>query len=281
MASRAFARASSRDSPWVHTPGRSGTETTNPPSSVRSKTTSNCRDCSTVLLCAAGGAIRKAPGRATHSRKIARVVGVATFADQLFFVTAYLEGSSNGDSWSGTGFCFAVESDQGTVHLLVSNKHVLSNVSSLRIRMVAPGGDQPKLGAATQIDVEGAASMVVGHPDPAVDVAVMPLSPVLEHMAKNGAAPFFRSVSPEICLTKERERDLDSIEEVQFVGYPNALFDVKHFTPIARRGTTATPIQLDYRGEPAFLVDATVFPGSSGSPVFLSDTGTYRSREER
>jgi len=118
-------------------------------------------------------------------------VGVATFADQLFFVTAYLEGSSNGDSWSGTGFCFAVESDQGTVHLLVSNKHVLSNVSSLRIRMVAPGGDQPKLGAATQIDVEGAASMVVGHPDPAVDVAVMPLSPVLEHMAKNGAAPFF------------------------------------------------------------------------------------------
>lgn len=215
----------------------------------------------------------------------ARVVGqlirmdVSTFADQLFFVTAYLEGSGAGDTWSGTGFCFALESDQGTVHVLVSNKHVLARAESLRVRMVASAGDRPRLGSATQMDVAGAASLVVGHPDPAVDVAVMPLSPVLEEMAKNGAPPFFRSVSPEICLTPEGARGLDSIEDVLFVGYPNAIFDTKNFTPIARRGTTATPIQLDYRGEPAFLVDASIFPGSSGSPVFLSDTGTYRSRD--
>lgn len=204
---------------------------------------------------------------------------VSTFADQLFFVTAYLEGSSNGNTWSGTGFCFALETDKGTVHVLVSNKHVLANADSLRIRMVASTGEGPKLVAATQIDLDGAESLVVEHPDPAVDVAVMPLSHVLEQMTKNGAPAFFRSISPEICLTTDGARNLDSIEEILFVGYPNALFDIKNFTPIARRGTTATPIQLDYRGEPAFLVDATVFPGSSGSPVFLSDTGTYRARD--
>jgi hypothetical protein len=49
------------------------------------------------------------------------------------------------------------------------------------------------------------------------------------------------------------------------------MFDRKHYTPVIRRGTTATPIQLDYDGRPAFLIDVSVFPGSSGSPVFSYD----------
>jgi hypothetical protein len=48
--------------------------------------------------------------------------------------------------------------------------------------------------------------------------------------------------------------------------------------PIARRGTTATPLQIDYAGAPTFLVDASVFPGSSGSPVFICNSGGYPSR---
>jgi hypothetical protein len=206
-------------------------------------------------------------------------VDVTTFADQLFFVTAYLEGSDGAVSWSGTGFVYAVETNSGTVLVLVSNKHVLSGAKRLGVRMVASAGSGPELGRAAQLEVDAANSLVVEHPDPAVDVAVMPLAPVLERMAANGSPPFFRSVSPELCMTAERARELDAIEEVLFVGYPSALFDTKHFTPIVRRGGTATPVQLDYRGEPAFLVDAAVFPGSSGSPVFLSDTGTYRSRD--
>jgi hypothetical protein len=60
-----------------------------------------------------------------------------------------------------------------------------------------------------------------------------------------------------------------------FIGYPNALYDKTNFTPIARRGYTATPVALDYCGTPSFLVDASVFPGSSGSPVFIYQEG-YR-----
>ncbi|MFF1604205.1 hypothetical protein ACFVYV_43470 [Streptomyces mirabilis] len=43
-----------------------------------------------------------------------------------------------------------------------------------------------------------------------------------------------------------------------------------------RRGITATPLALDMEGAPAFLVDGSVFGGSSGSPVFLFNEGMYR-----
>ena len=47
---------------------------------------------------------------------------------------------------------------------------------------------------------------------------------------------------------------------------------------MARKGITATPPNLDYNGKPIFLIDASVFPGSSGSPVFLYNVGGWRSR---
>jgi hypothetical protein len=80
-------------------------------------------------------------------------------------------------------------------------------------------------------------------------------------------------------LTREGAAELDSMEEIIFIGYPNALYDKVNLTPIMRVGATATPIVLDYNGLPAFLIDASVFPGSSGSPVFLRDRGIYRKRD--
>ena len=46
--------------------------------------------------------------------------------------------------------------------------------------------------------------------------------------------------------------------------------------PILRRGTTATPIALNFEGRPEFLIDAAVYPGSSGSPVFVYLPETLR-----
>jgi hypothetical protein len=48
--------------------------------------------------------------------------------------------------------------------------------------------------------------------------------------------------------------------------------------PIIRRGITASPLQINYSGRPTFLIDASVFGGSSGSPVFLYNNGTYTNR---
>lgn len=79
-------------------------------------------------------------------------------------------------------------------------------------------------------------------------------------------------------LTSLQANDLDALECVTFVGYQNGLYDTHSFLPIARRGQTATPIQLNYRGAPALLIDASVFGGSSGRPVVLLDRGMYQTR---
>jgi hypothetical protein len=56
--------------------------------------------------------------------------------------------------------------------------------------------------------------------------------------------------------------------DVYIVGYPSGQLDHVHNLPIVRRGCLATLPEVDFEGRPEFLVDAGVFPGSSGSPVF-------------
>jgi hypothetical protein len=71
---------------------------------------------------------------------------------------------------------------------------------------------------------------------------------------------------------------MDVVEEVLFIDYPDGKFDQHNLTPIIRRGTTVTPLQLDYGGDPTFLIDASVFPDSSGSPVFIADMAKYKDK---
>jgi hypothetical protein len=72
---------------------------------------------------------------------------------------------------------------------------------------------------------------------------------------------------------------LDALEEVVFIGYPNGIWDEINFLPITRRGTTATPMAVNFGGKKQFVIDASVFPGSSGSPVFLFNKGMYSDRQ--
>ncbi len=71
------------------------------------------------------------------------------------------------------------------------------------------------------------------------------------------------------------------MEEILYIGYPSGLFDSYNNTTIIRKGTTATHLKLDYEGEPKYLIEASVFGGSSGSPVFLFDKGLRWDKVDR
>lgn len=208
---------------------------------------------------------------------------VKTVAEQLLFVTVNLTGHVGTNVTTGTGFIYGAETDQGTAHFLVTNKHVLDGAADrLQIQMVAATalGD-PDFGRPARADLTGVPAGRSDHPDPDVDVTVLPFGEVFDGMRASGSPPFFRAVSAEHLLSAQQVDDLvDAVEEVIFVGYPDNIFDTHNFTPIVRTGITASPIALDFAGKPQFLVDASVFPGSSGSPVFLMDrSGSFRTKD--
>lgn len=208
---------------------------------------------------------------------------VDSIADQLFYTAVFVESFSSRGRATASGFLISypvlaspVPETQRIV--LVTNKHVFEGANEVAFSLVRLGADGPIKGR-TRVTVSNFdESSWVGHPDSGVDVAAMFFGAILTKMQSLGAPGFFRSFSPAQLATKEFAGELDSLETVTFVGFPSGLYDKKSFLPIARQGQTATPIFNDYNGLPAFLIDASVYPGSSGSPVVLLDRGSYHSR---
>lgn len=204
---------------------------------------------------------------------------VETQSEHLFFTTVYITGRKLDQEWTGTGFIMRYETGIGYVDIMVTNKHVLEGADELGLRFVRAGQNGEVLLQSADVTLKNfGVGAWLGHHDEHVDVAVMFLGPALEQLAAQDETPFYSTFAPALLLTGPEAEDLDALENVTFVGYPNGLYDTESFLPIARRGQTATPIQLNYKGWPAFLIDASVFGGSSGSPVVLFDRGIYADR---
>lgn len=190
---------------------------------------------------------------------------------QLLYTSARIE-TRNLDGSSGTGTSFVFKdaaSPPGQQLFLVSNKHVVSGAESGLIFFTEQGLDgRPVLGKPFFLRNDGFAQQWHGHPDESVDIAVMPLSWQLELVGKDGKKAFLHPVSLDDVASPDIFENLDVSAPVLFVGFPNGMFDEKHYLPIVRRGYVATSPDLDFNGNPIFLIDASVFPGSSGSPVF-------------
>lgn len=62
--------------------------------------------------------------------------------------------------------------------------------------------------------------------------------------------------------------DIDLLDDIYFIGYPSGLIDTQNLTPLMRRCSFSSLYSEDFSGEPTFIIDGSVFPGSSGSPVF-------------
>ena len=61
--------------------------------------------------------------------------------------------------------------------------------------------------------------------------------------------------------------NVECSDDVLVVGYPMGFFDAQNIFPIVKRGIVASGWGLKWNGEPFFLVDVKLFPGSSGSVV--------------
>lgn len=182
----------------------------------------------------------------------------------------------DGKQGSGTGFIFSIPSKtnpQESTPFLVTNYHVIRNAKRGLIEFVEKSNDNPVLGKRIRVEISG--NDLVRFIDEQNDLAAIPIGAILNQLEQARRGIFFRSITPDIVPTKDISEKLAAIEEITFIGYPSGLYDEHNVIPIVRRGITATPIWNDFQGQPSFLVDAGVFPGSSGSPVFLLNQGGY------
>lgn len=203
-----------------------------------------------------------------------------SLSEQLLHATVRIEcRNKNGQASSGTGFFFRLFSEENgsCVPVIVTNKHVISEAANCWFHLTLAGSDgMPDYG--NHLRIENPDPRWLGHPDPDIDLAILPIGELLNALAAQAKAIFWIGLEPNLIWTNEALRELMPLEHVTIVGYPDGIWDSKHNLPVFRRGITATPVYFDREGRPEFIVDASIFPGSSGSPVFLFDQGSWTDR---
>jgi len=200
-----------------------------------------------------------------------------SISENILFTTVRIEARLLNNSIStGTGFIFYYVKNDKRYFFVVTNKHVIKDSITGKLAFNQSDGEKPILGKVFTIEYFNFEKQWIGHPRQDIDVAIMPFAPVLNELSNQGIKIFFRAVTPDLIPSdKVLTEDIDAIEEIVFIGYPNDIYDKTNLLPIVRKGITATPFLVDFEGKPAFLIDASVFPGSSGSPVFLCNIGSY------
>lgn len=189
---------------------------------------------------------------------------------EAFFSTVRIFGSK-----LATGFLYQSAFEEPTY--LVTNRHVVETSSELTGALLQANGDQPVLGETVEYDLDPERRRWAFHPNPSVDVAVLNFDHLLgEGMQAGTPAPYYTTIAGDWAPNDTDISDFNYVEDVSFVGYPSGMHDKIMMTPIVRRGITATPFQINWMGSPAFLIDAYVVRGSSGSPVLCIHNGIFR-----
>ena len=177
---------------------------------------------------------------------------------------------------TGTGFFFLVSVPlrEGIVRhklLLISNKHVLNEGKGKMTLTLNKKHDDgtPSYGNPIAFIYDGFIDKYFEHPDNDVDLACADISDITHSDAHimNMPAEFLTPIDYEkVALGSD----------VLFIGYPFGLYDRVNNLPLARKGTLASMPNIDFEGKGVILIDAQVFEGSSGSPVFVDWDEKYR-----
>ena len=195
--------------------------------------------------------------------------------NQLLFTTVQIEGNTKNGMTTGTGFIFTREvPDQNAVEpFLITAFHVVEPIQQGSIRFTMAKKDEPNLDKTytASFDSTFFKNSKLG----LLDIAAVKIGPFLNSFNDKPDKIFYRTIDSSMIPTQQIINDLQAIETLTFIGYPAGLRDKSHNLPIIRQGISSTPLWNDYEDEPKFLIDGGVYPGSSGSPVFIYNEGSF------
>lgn len=204
-----------------------------------------------------------------------------SLSEQLTYSTIRIECTlANGALSIGTGFFFMFHPDGlgvgSRVPTIVTNKHVVRNAFSGRLVFSKLDSDNISL----QNDFyefrlpANFEEQWIMHPEQEVDLCCLPIASIYSQARQEGIHLVTFNFNTSITIAPPFQLvELDAIEEIIMIGYPEGLWDNINNKPIIRRGITATHPGVDYQGKKEFLIDAACFHGSSGSPVLILNRG--------
>jgi hypothetical protein len=180
----------------------------------------------------------------------------------------------------GTGFLYATTKPDGGVDtvFIVTNFHVVTghapNTSEPnqgdRVRFVLhTDQNDPKtvLGVEMPLYTKANEPLWIASEDhPNADVVLLPLPP-------SAYAKAFLYVFSEAHTVGNIK--IRPTSQATLLGYPYGFSDTVNHLPVWKTGHVASEPNVDFQGEPQFLVDVSAFPGMSGSPVLATANGTY------
>jgi hypothetical protein len=202
-------------------------------------------------------------------------MNIDNISTQLLFTTfpIWVE-RENGNNSFGTGFIFNYKAkDEKYIPFLITNFHVVENAKRIITEFVKSEDNKPN--TKEKIKVELDSNKFLNFSNKELDISAIPIAPIINQVLQSGTNIFYRVIDNNIIPNTEQQNQFSAIEDVTFIGYPNGLYDTKNMLPIVRRGITATPIWNDFNNKRKYLIDAGVYPGSSGSPVFIFNEGSY------
>jgi len=199
----------------------------------------------------------------------------------MMHATARIECTTAGGATStGTGFFFNLfPQGEQSVPVLITNKHVIRGAVSGIINLTlekAGGGPHESGRVQVRLNFDNG---WIEHPDPNVDLVMLLCAQFLNEALQQNRKIFAIFLDGGLIWDDATNKaNLTPVEDVLVVGYPDGIWDEVHNAPIFRKGITATSPILDFNNRREFLVDCAIFPGSSGSPVFLYNPSGWAGR---
>lgn len=205
-----------------------------------------------------------------------KIIERMSISERLTYSTVLIKCTyANGSQGSGTGFVINLcRNSDFCVPVVITNNHVVDDAVEIVFGFCKADDTGAPLDRE-QIWIKCDLASWKHHPDPNVDLQCFPLAGLLKELDSKQIRIFYVSLDSELIPPKKVLDELSAMEDVVMFGYPNGISDEYNHKPVIRRGITATHPKNDYQGKKEILLDIPAFPGSSGSPVFILNQGSF------
>lgn len=206
-------------------------------------------------------------------------MNIDNISTQLLFTTLpiWVE-CKDGNNTFGTGFIFNYKKEENIfIPFLITNNHVIKSTFNRIITEFVELTDEG-INIKDRIKIEISREYPIFFNE-VLDITAIPIHPIIDQILSSNKKILYRFIDNSLMLENDQLEQLSAIEEITFIGYPNAMYDIQNMLPIVRKGITATPIWNNFDNDEKFLIDAGVYPGSGGSPVFIFNQGSYLDKD--